>query len=143
MTAAEPPRWRYRFANFDRAYRLLAEAVALMEQRPLSALEQEGLVQRFEYSWELAWKTLKDLLEHSGVLLPTATPRTVLRSALEAGLAENGEAWMQALDARNAMAHTYSAQRFERIVADIRASYCPLLAALHTSLLARIAGEER
>ena len=54
---------------------------------PLSALEKEGLVQRFEYTWELAWKVLRDFMEHEGVRLETVTPRAVLREAMAEAVA--------------------------------------------------------
>ncbi len=55
---ANPLRWKYRFDNFQRAFLLLREGVETLVERPLSQLEKEGLIQRFEYTWELAWKTL-------------------------------------------------------------------------------------
>ena len=75
------PRWHYRYDNFHRAHSLLREAVELMHERALTPLEQEGAIQRFEYCWELAWKTLKDYLEQQGIQLPTVTPAAVLRAA--------------------------------------------------------------
>jgi nucleotidyltransferase substrate binding protein (TIGR01987 family) len=62
-------RWQQRFQNFDRAFVLLRSA---LQDRPLdeySALEQEGIIQRFEYAYELAWKTMKDYLEANGVVM--------------------------------------------------------------------------
>lgn len=79
----DTPRWKYRFDNFRRALALLREA---MEQETLSQLEQEGAIQRFEYTMELAWKTLKDYLESQNVVFDTITPRTVIRKAFEAGI---------------------------------------------------------
>jgi nucleotidyltransferase substrate binding protein (TIGR01987 family) len=128
----DTPRWRYRFQNFARAFELLREAVDISCARPLSMLEQEGLVQRFEYSWELAWKLLKDYLDAQGVALETITPASVIRASFGAQLIENGEIWMQALQARNYMAHTYDTKRFEAVMKSIRTDYFPLLHKLHT-----------
>lgn len=61
-------RWQQRFDNFDRALGLLREALA-NGPAALNQLEKEGVVQRFEYTLELAWKTIKDYLEGSGVVL--------------------------------------------------------------------------
>jgi len=76
------PHWFYRFDNYRRALTLLEEAITL--DRPLTQLEKEGLIQGFEYTMELAWKTLKDYLESEGLVLEPITPRTVIRSAFEA-----------------------------------------------------------
>lgn len=73
------PRWHYRFGSYGRALALLREGVSQADAAGLSDLEKEGLVQRFEYTWELAWKLLKDYLEAEVVVLKTV-PRE-LRSA--------------------------------------------------------------
>ncbi|AFY60256.1 nucleotidyltransferase substrate binding protein [Synechococcus sp. PCC 6312] len=115
------PRWAYRFDNYHRALILLEEAINL--DRPLSQLEKEGLIQRFEYTMELAWKTLKDYLESEGLVLEPITPRTIIRSAFEARIIHQGDTWQQALDARNRMAHTYNLATFERVLTEIRDHY--------------------
>jgi len=74
---SEDVRWKQRFQNFDRAVVLLRSA--LEEKRELSLLEKEGVIQRFEYSYELAWKTMKDYLEASGIVITPVTPRGVCR----------------------------------------------------------------
>jgi hypothetical protein len=61
-------RWQQRFDNFDRALGLLREALA-NGPAALNQLEKEGVVQRFEYTLELEWETIKDYLEESGVVL--------------------------------------------------------------------------
>jgi len=129
------PRWQYRFDNYHRAFTLLREAIE--QERPLNQLEQEGVIQRFEYTMELAWKTVKDYLESENVVLDQTTPRAVIRRAFEAGIIKRGEAWQNALDARNRMSHTYNFETFERVIADIRASYLTALDELHEFLLAR------
>ena len=129
--AAEQPRWAYRFDNYSRAYGLLRDAVETLEVRDLSQLEKEGLIQRFEYTWELAWKTLKDYLDYSGVVLQTSTPRAVIKAAFAAGIIQAGDIWMHALDTRNRMAHTYSAKTFEETVQLIQTKYLALFEQLH------------
>lgn len=136
-TADPPPRWHHRFDNFARAVNLLREAVAVLNERPLSVLEREGLVQRFAYTWELAWKVLSDFLQAEGVVLETVTPRAVLRAALAAGTISDGETWMAALDDRNRMAHIYSVKAFDRAVEAIAMRYLSVLDALHATLAAR------
>jgi nucleotidyltransferase substrate binding protein (TIGR01987 family) len=135
------PRWRYRLENYGRAVTLLREAVELMRSRDLSMLEKEGMVQRFEFTWELGWKLLKDYLEHSGLVLPTVTPSAVIRAAFAAKLVEDGEVWMQALDARNRMAHTYSAAAFDKVADQIRDRYFPAMEALYHGMIERALAE--
>lgn len=130
QTEHDKPRWIYRLDNFIRAFALLREAVETMERRELTQLEKEGVVQRFEYTWELAWKLLKDYLEAEGVALDRITPSFVIKAAFEAKIIVDGEGWMRALDARNRMSHTYNLKDFEAILAEIRAKYLKLLEGL-------------
>ena len=135
MIADERPRWHYRFNNYSRAFLLLREAIETFGAREVNQLEKEGIIQRFEYTWELAWKTLKDYLDYSGVILPTATPRTVIRAAFAANVIHDGEAWMKALDARNKMSHTYNFALFEQVIQDIEREYLALFDTLYTNFL--------
>ena len=123
------PRWQYRFQSFSRAYSLLREAA---EDDPgrLSDLEREGLIQRFEYTFELAWKTLKDRLEYDGVQVPTVTPRTVIRSAFAAKLIDDGESWIDMLADRNAMSHEYDLDASEAVANNVHTRYLQLFAEL-------------
>ena len=59
-------RWQQRSSNFERALKQIKNAAHLANKRTLSELEQQGLIQAFEYTHELAWKTLKDFLEFKG-----------------------------------------------------------------------------
>ncbi len=123
----EKPRWQYRYDNFQRAVVLLREALETLEAGKMSQLEREGMIQRFEFCWELAWKTLKDYLDDQGIVLPTATPRSVIRAAHMAGILTDGDAWMAALDARNKMSHTYNFKVFEQVVVEIQTRYMQLI----------------
>ena len=137
-TTGDPtPRWQYRFRNFSRAYSLLREA-AEDDPKRLSDLEREGLIQRFEYTFELAWKTLKDRLEYDGVQIPTVTPRKVIRSAFAAGLIDDGEAWIDMLTDRNAMSHQYDFDIFEAVADKVHRRYLHLFG----ELWERLAAEE-
>lgn len=134
----EKPRWQYRFDNYGRAFSLLREAFELQRERPLSDLEKEGVIQRFEYTWELAWKTIKDYLENEGVVLEKITPKTVIVAALEARIIIRKEDWMRALDDRNRMSHVYSRIVFARIVNNIEQGYLSLFAQLYEKLLIEV-----
>lgn len=131
----QKPRWIYRFDNYKRAFGLLREAIETMDTRDLTQLEKEGVIQRFEYTWELAWKVLKDYLEYEGVSLDTITPASVIRAAFEAKIIAHGERWMQALDARNKMSHVYDMKTFDDTIRDIQKTYLALLDDLHVSML--------
>lgn len=126
-------RWHYRFRNFSRAYTLLREAVE-PEVSELNQLEREGVIQRFEYTFELAWLTLKDRLEYDGVALATVTPRNVIREAFTARLIADGEAWTDMLTDRNLMSHTYDFARFEAVIENIRNRYLEILDDLYQRL---------
>lgn len=105
------------------------------DEKGLSQLEKEGVIQRFEYSIELAWKTLKDYLEFQNVVIPQITPRSVIREAFAAKLINNGEIWMNALDARNKMSHTYNLAQFESVIEDIKEHYLPAMEEIYFKLL--------
>ena len=131
------PRWIHRFENYKRAFLLLREAMEAMQTRTLNQLEKEGIIQRFEYTWELSWKLLKDYLESKGVVLQTITPSETIKAAYAAKIIENGEGWMEALEARNRMSHTYDAKTFERIIADIQSKHLALFDALHMFMMVK------
>ena len=107
----EEIRWHYRFRNFSRAFGRLQHALQEGSEA-LNELEQEGVIQRFEYTFELAWKTLKDYLEYHGVVLDEVAPRTVIRNAYQAKLISDGERWIDMLTDRNRMSHVR--QRYVR-----------------------------
>ncbi len=135
--ASDPDiRWKQRFQNFSRAYVLLGDA---LEHGPaaLSLLEKEGVIQRFEYSFELAWKTTKDFLEAGGLVISPVTPRQVLKDAFAAKVITDGQTWIDMLDHRNLLSHTYDSAVFEQAVAAIAARYVPAMAELHQYLVAK------
>jgi nucleotidyltransferase substrate binding protein (TIGR01987 family) len=134
MVDAEKPRWQYRLDNYGRAFSLLREGVEQLEERDLSQLEREGLIQRFGYTWELAWKTISDYLAYGGVTVSPITPRTVLRAAFEACVIDRGDDWMAALDARNKMSHTYNFAVFEQVIDQIRARFLDLFDGLYETM---------
>ena len=135
------PRWRYRFANYRRAVALLREAMDRKRESGLNQLETEGAIQRFEFTMKLAWNVMKDFLEHDGVVFDQVTPRAVFRKAYEANLTGQGEVWMDALDARNKMSHTYDALALEQVVEDIDTRYLAAMDDLCRFLAAKEAGD--
>lgn len=119
-------RWKQRFENFDRALGLLREALA-HGPAALNQLEKEGVVQRFEYTLELAWKTVKDYLEGSGIVLTSVTPRQVIKDAFAAKILADGQTWIAMIDHRNLLSHTYDPVNFEEAVVAIHDRYLPAL----------------
>ena len=130
MSANPDVRWKQRFQNFDRAFVLLREA---MENGPaaLNPLEKEGVIQRFEYSFELAWKTVKDYMEASGLVFALNTPRQILKDAFSAKLIGDGQAWIDMLDHRNLLSHTYDSKIFDDAVEAIHVRYLAVIGDLH------------
>ena len=129
-------RWKQRFENFDRAFVLLRDALT----RPttaLSPLEKEGVIQRFEYTFELAWKTLKDYLEEGGLVIAPVTPRQVIKEAYAAKVIPQGAVWIAMLDHRNLLSHTYDFAVFDEAVTQIATAYLPVLADMHRDFAAR------
>ena len=103
----------------------------------LSLLEKEGVIQRFEYTFELAWKTVKDFLESGGLVITPVTPRQVVKDAFAAKVIADGQVWIDMLDHRNLLSHTYDSSVFEEAVDAIAARYLPAMDELQTFLLAR------
>ena len=117
-------RWIQRFNHFTHAFSQSRKAVDLAQQRPLSELEEQGLIQAFEYTHELAWKTLKDFLESRGVSNLYGSKDTT-REAFKQGLLGNGETWMDMIKSRNLTSHTYNEETAQAIVQAICKSYFP------------------
>jgi nucleotidyltransferase substrate binding protein (TIGR01987 family) len=100
----------------------------------LNQLEKEGVIQRFEYCFELAWKTVKDYMEASGVVFDVVMPRQVIKDAFAAKVLNDGATWIAMLDHRNLLSHTYNPVVFEQAVAAIHQRYLPQLEQLHRFL---------
>lgn len=115
-------RWIQRFDNYQRALHALEEAVELSRQRPLTRLEQQGLIQGFEFTHELAWKTLKDFLQYRG-LSGVIGSRDAARVAFREGLVIDGELWMEMVKSRNLTSHTYREEVADEIAGKILQQY--------------------
>lgn len=117
-------RWQQRFQNYLRAFQTLVEAVALAQTRKLSRLEQQGLIQGFEFTHELAWNVFKDYLEHKG-FVDLIGSRDATRTAFKNGLIADGDIWMDMIKARNQTSHTYNLELAEEITQDILTRFYP------------------
>ncbi len=118
-------RWKQRFENYEKALSLLREAMADIDS--LSQLEKEGAVQRFEFTFELAWKTLKDYLVHQGVVLEQITPNIVIKQAFAAKIIRDGQLWIDMLHWRNQMSHTYDETRVDKVLRQMAERFLPAL----------------
>ena len=127
---ATEERSRQRFENFTRALGRLREALAIPVDE-ISDMERESLVQRFHYTFELAWQVLADALEREGVTLDVASPRRAVREAFAAGLLDDGQIWFDMIEDRNRTVHQYDETRLEAVVANVRARYFAAFEALH------------
>ena len=121
-------RWQQRLANYRRALARLTSAVHLAAQRPLSELEQQGLIQAFEFTHELAWNVMKDYFFWQGTTGITGS-RDATREAFNKEIIEDVEGWMEMLKSRNQTSHTYNQEIAENIVKLIIKSYHPLFIA--------------
>ena len=125
----EDIRWIQRFQNYGRALLRLSAAVELSRQRALTELEEQGLIQAFEFTHELAWNVLKDYLEAQG-FVELIGSRNATRQAFKNGLLEDGEAWMDMIKARNLTSHTYQDKIAEDIAKDILGRFHSALVAM-------------
>jgi nucleotidyltransferase substrate binding protein (TIGR01987 family) len=126
-------RWQQRLSNYQKALTQLSDAVSLAQERNLSNLEEQGLVQAFEYTHELAWKTLADYLQCQGYTDLFGSKDTV-RKAFSVGLLVQGDVWMDMIKSRNQTSHTYNQEVVDEIVAAIRTQYCKEFLVLQETL---------
>jgi len=125
----EDIRWQQHFNNYLKAFQTLQRAVELAATRDLSELEQQGVVQGFKFTHELAWNVLKDYLEEQG-FVGISGSKNATREAFKNGLIDDGEAWMEMIKSRNLSSHTYNPEIAEEIVKAILARFYPAFAQL-------------
>lgn len=130
-------RWQQRFQNFQRAFGLLREAMD-QDLNQLNQLEKEGIIQRFEFTFELAWKVLKDKMEHDGLVIDQISPRAVVRLAYQSKYIDDAEVWLRMIGDRNLMSHTYDSAKFEMVLQAIASDYLPMLTDWQLGLLSEI-----
>lgn len=122
-------RWKQRFENFDKSYKLLKK----YSTKPITTeLERAGIIQFFEMTFELAWKVLKDYLESEGYMVKS--PRETVKQAFQIGLIDNGHVWIDALSNRNLTTHTYDEELAQKMTKEILMAYLPELESMHDKL---------
>lgn len=124
---------RQRLADFGRALDRLDEALAVSPDAPLAV---DGTIQRFEFTFELAWKSAKAALIAEGI--STRSPREALREATRMGWLADERAWLEMIEDRNLASHIYREEVADEIYAHIRTNVLALRA-LHTLLKVRYA----
>lgn len=120
-------RWLQRYENYHKAAQRVFEVTESGRTADdLSELEAEGLIQRFEYTFELAWKVLQDLLKYKGYEFLQG-PNGTLRQAFEDGLLEDHDGWRRMAQARVTTAHVYNENEATEVVRKIFETFSPLL----------------
>ena len=122
-------RWKQRFENFDKSYKLLKK---YSNQEITTELERAGIIQFFVMTFELAWKVLKDYLESEGYMVKS--PRETVKQAFQIGLIDNGHIWIDALSNRNLTTHTYDEELATKMTSEILNAYLPELDKLYNKL---------
>ena len=117
-------RWKQRFNNYLKAFQTLDDAFELAQTRPLSKLEQQGLIQSFEFTHELAWNVFKDYLEDKGITGLIGS-KDATRSAFKNSLIGQGDDWMKMIVDRNLSSHTYDPNTAQSISDNILQRYHP------------------
>ena len=125
-------RWIQRFHNFKRAFSLLSEVIETNEDIcKLESIVKEGIVQRFEYTFELAWKTLKDKMIEDGLTIETISPKYVFKLAFQSKYIDDIKLWLEMINDRNLMSHTYDFSTFDNVLKKLQNEYFPLLRKLY------------
>ena len=122
-------RWKQRFENFNKVYILLER---YSKESELNELEQAGIIQFFEMTFELAWKVLKDYLEKDGFIVKS--PREAIKQAFQNDLINDGHIWIEALANRNLTTHTYDSELANKVVKEIIDKYFPEIKIMHDKL---------
>jgi nucleotidyltransferase substrate binding protein (TIGR01987 family) len=118
----EDIRWKQRFYNYKKALDTLRSAVELAAVRDLTDLEKQGMIQGFEFTSEMAWNVMKDYLEEQGIIGIIGSKGAV-RHALNKGLIEDGQIWMDMIRDRNLAAHTYDEKTADELTMAIIKNY--------------------
>ncbi|MEA3333852.1 MAG: nucleotidyltransferase substrate binding protein [Pseudomonadota bacterium] len=120
-------RWKQRFINFERAFKLLERTLSI--QTPSEA-EKGGIIQFYEVSFELSWKIMKDYIESEGFIIKS--PRQTIKQAFQMEIIENGELWLSALEDRNLTSHIYDETTTNNIIFKIRQDYFNIMSDLYS-----------
>lgn len=124
------PRWILRFESYSKALLRLKEAVEQTRQHPLSDLEKDGIIQRYEFTHELAWKVMKDYAEYQGYT-EVGGSRDASRLAFQMSLITDIDGWLEMIRYRNLTSHTYSEETADEAIHLITERFYPLFLAFY------------
>ncbi len=133
MSDTKDVRWKQRFQNYEKAYLSLMESAEALAQEPDNRFIQDSLIQRYEYTIELAWKTMKDYLEELGFVGVTS-PKKVVRKAYQEGIIAEADKWIAALNDRNRTSHAYEETMAKMVAIAIQENHIPIFHDLYVTL---------
>ena len=117
-------RWLQRREDLKNAVKRLQEA---LQEKDVTDIVIDGVLHRFEFTFELAWKTMKDYLEYMGVVEKTGSPRETIKNAFQHNIIQDGEEWIEMMIARNTLSHIYDEEESRKIYSKIKNRYIGLL----------------
>ncbi len=117
------PRWEQKLNSYQKALSRLAEVVNVMKVRQLNDFEADGLIQRFEFTFDLAWKLIKSYAEYQGTDKDIMGSRDAVRWAFENKLILDSDVWMEMIKRRNDTSHTYDEDFSADVVLRVKESY--------------------
>lgn len=118
-----------KISNFNSALKRLSEANVEFKHNKKNDLYRDALIKRFEFTFELAWKCLKEYLEFNGVPVRD-TPRDIIKASFQRYLINDEQVWLDMIDARNKTAHIYKEEQAIAVAEDISVKFVKALSAL-------------
>ena len=136
---SEDIRWKQRLQNYQKALLVLSKGVELSRLRPLSDIEQQGIIQAFEFTHELAWNVMKDFFEYQGNSTIMGS-RDATREAFLRNLITDGDGWMEMIKSRNQTTHTYNQKIADEIATKVISVYYELFVRFEQRMQALVHG---
>ena len=135
----EDIQWHQRFLSFKKAFNQLERFIA---EEELNEMEEQGLIKAFEYTYELSWKTLQDLLKEKGYN-DILGPKPVIEQSFQDGYIIKGKEWLKMHSSRNLTTHSYDKETADEIVLQIRENYFGLFKELQIKLEEELTGKQK
>ncbi len=117
-------RFAQRLEDFENALKRLKEGIEIPNP---DTLQIDGILQRFEFTFELSWKTIKDYLEYEGFSEKIGSPREIIQQAFKQHIIEDGDGWIKMMLARNSLSHLYDEETSRKIYNEIKEKYVHLI----------------
>ncbi|OIR23971.1 HI0074 family nucleotidyltransferase substrate-binding subunit [Bathymodiolus thermophilus thioautotrophic gill symbiont] len=136
MSKNKDIRWKQRFQNYSKAFALLRIVIEENEDiLTLSDLEKEGLIRRFKFTFELAWRTLKDKMQEDGIIIDKISPKFILKLAYNSKYINNIEVWIAMVNDRNLISQTYNFDNFNKVLKALQDTYYSHLEELYIDFM--------